>query len=222
MRADTFKKMLSLLIAVLFAALPLSFSVYAYEGEGFSITPCEPFTDFSENDGQYMWQNPETGSNVLVKVDKKSSNIKTLSDEQIEVLRDNIVNNYKKLFEEQVSSDVTVTPLSTEKVELNGHTALKLVVRIIITLEGNTVEETQYMWFFSTKERAFYLYITDNTGEDYESGLEMINTFSTPDEALTENDTASSSTAIKILRGAAVGAVLGALVGYFIKRRKKN
>lgn len=220
MTRNKFEKILAVIIVVIFAVLPCAVSAYAFEGEGFEITPCEPFTDFSENDGQYLWQDPETGSNVLVKVDKKSSNIKTLSDEQIEVLRDNIVKNYEKLFEEQVSADVTVTPISTEKIEFKGHTALKLAVRIIITIEDSTVEETQYMWIFSTKERAFYLYITDNTGDDYESGLEMINTFSTPDEPLTEKDSATSSTLIKVIRGAAVGAVLGALIVYFIKKRK--
>ncbi len=215
------KKCLSILLAVLLLALPLGVSAFAFDGEGFTITPCEPFTDFSEGDGQYMWQNPQTGSNVLVKVDEKSSNIKTLSDAQIEALRDNLVNNYKKLFEEQVSSDVTVTPLSTEKVDLNGHTALKIAIKIIITLNGSTTEETQYMWIFSTKERAFYLYITDNTGEDYENGMKMISSFSTPDEPLTEKDTANNSTLLLVIRGAAVGAVLGALIVYFVKKRKK-
>lgn len=222
MTRNILKKTLAVIIVAIFAVLPCAVSAYAFEGEGFEITPCEPFTDFSENDGQYLWQDPETGSNVLVKVDKKSSNIKTLSDEQIEILRDNIINNYEKLFEEQVSADVTVTPVSTEKVEFKGHTALKLAIEIVITIEGSTVEETQYMWMFSTKERAFYIYVTDNTGNDYENGLKMVESFSTPDEPLTEKDSATSSTLIKVIRGAAVGAILGALIGYFIKKRKNK
>lgn len=226
MTVNKFKKVLFSAIAVLFAVIPLALTAFAFDGEGFEITPCDPFTDFSQTDGQYMWQNPETGSNVLVKVDKKSSNISTLSDEQIEILRDNIVSNYEKLFEEQVSSDVTVTPLSSEKVEFKGHTALKLSVRIVITLDGNTVEETQYMWIFSTKERAFYIYITDNTGNDYENGLKMVNTFSTPDEPLTEKDAEKSAIIIGVIRGVAIGAVVGigagAVIGLLKKRRNRE
>lgn len=217
------KKLLGTLLAALVILSALSITAYGFDGDGFTITPCEPFTNYStDNAGQYMWQNPETGSNVLVKVGKQGTNIGTLSDAQAEVFRDTLISGYKDAFKEQLKSEPAITCRSMEKIDFKGHKALYLVVDMSLTYNGTAVDETQYVWVFTTKERTFFLYVTDNTGTESEKGFDMIDSFTTPDEALGENEKVGLPGPYKTVVGVVAGAAAGGVICLFIVKKKKK
>lgn len=216
------KKLLTALLAATVLLSAMAFGAFGFEGTGFTITPCDPFTQYTEDAEQYMWQNPETGSNVLVKVGEQGTNIGTLSDEQGKVFKDTLIESYKSAFKEQLKTEPEITCRSMEKIDFKGHKALYIIIDMKLDFEGTVVEETQYVWVFTTKERSFFLYVTDNTGTEAEKGFEMINSFSTPDEPLGETEKVGLPSSYKTVVGVVAGAAVGAVVALFLVKKKKK
>lgn len=218
------KKLLTALLAATVLLSAVAFGAFGFEGNGFTITPCDPFTQYTTDEAgeQHMWQNPETGSNVLVKVGEQGTNIGTLSDEQGKVFKDTLIESYKSAFKEQLKTEPEITCRSMEKIDFKCHKALYIIIDMKLDFEGTVVEETQYVWVFTTKERSFFLYVTDNTGTEAEKGFEMINSFSTPDEPLGETEKVGLPSSYKTVVGVVAGAAVGAIVALFLVKKKKK
>ena len=146
----------------------LTASVSGYSAETFSIVVGENYEQ-TEEDGIVMFQNPETGDNIVVQEIEQKIIGGKLTTYQLNSITNEIVNQYKDLF------DAEVEQLGKEDVTINGRNVTRLTFKTTL-FESAIYQELN---IFVATDKIYDIIFTSTTEDGFsdEEKSAVLNSF---------------------------------------------
>lgn len=177
------KNILTILVILLFI---LSASVSGYSAETFSIVVSDKYEQ-TEEEGIVMFQNPETGDNIVVQEIEQKIIGGKLTTYQLNSITNEIVNQYKDLF------DAEVEQLGKEELTINDRNVTRLTFKTTL-LDAAIYQELN---IFVATDKIYDIIFTSLTEDGFtdEEKTAVLNSFEIIEnsEKSTENNSTSSS-----------------------------
>lgn len=170
-------------IALVIMLLMLTTTVAAYSTDTFSIDVNEGY-EMQEEEGLVMFQNKETGDNIVVQeIEQKVSGGK-LTSYQLKAITSEITNQYKDLY------DADVEETGKEEITINGRTVTKMSFQT--TLMGTSVYQELNIFVASDKIYDIIFTSTSENGFSEEEKSKVLNSFTILNDNTSTGDSATS------------------------------
>lgn len=162
----------------------LTASVSGYSAETFSIVVGENYEQ-TEEDGIVMFQNPETGDNIVVQEIEQKIIGGKLTTYQLNSITNEIVNQYKDLF------DAEVEQLGKEDVTINGRNVTRLTFKTTL-FESAIYQELN---IFVATDKIYDIIFTSTTENGFsdEEKTAILNSFEIAETTENTEDTENNS-----------------------------
>lgn len=177
------KNILTILVITLFI---FTINVSAYSTESFSVVVGDNYEQ-TEEDGIVMFQNPETGDNIVVQEIEQKVFGGKLTTYQLNSITNEITNQYKDLF------DAEVEQLGKEDLTINDRNVTRLTFKTTL-LETEIYQELN---IFVATDKIYDIIFTSTTENGFsdEEKTAILNSFEIAETTENTEDTENNSSA---------------------------